>query len=377
MHAVSRSFASVLLFTACTSAPPSWSPTPLDLGAGQAAEQAELELARARMDEERYDAAWTRLAPIVAAHPDDLDLGAWFQDLRLELLRTRSSVDPELEPWSGVATAEEGLRKMYAARAEAQPEAARLILAARAETDAIAALELLDRALARAPSEAWAHYGKAHALLRQRSLARRWELARSSLRRALALDPGHLRARRLQAWMFAQEGTIPRARSALEVWLRQTRNDPRVGRGERREAEIDLALVMVLDGQPKSARRILAELEGSRVHRDRRLAILAVAESAMGDLSAALDTARRAASANPAEVLPVVQQALILQYWLDDRAAADVLWREVIDRARRAPELGTLLQGFRAQAMLEENAREATAEGSSEDLEPSSQDSPR
>ena len=347
------------LVGACSSAPPSWGPSPLFLLPEDRSELAELDRARARMDEGRFESAWERLAPVVARHGRDLDLGAWFQDLRLELLRAGSTVDPELEPWTGKGEAEEGLRKFYAFKVDEDPSPVSLILAARAETDAIAALELLDRALTLDPDQAWAHYGKAHVLLRQRNLPRRWGSARESLDRALALETGHLRARRLQAWMFAQEGSIPRARSALELWLKQTQGDPRVGSRVRREAEVDLALLQVLDGQPRAARRLLAQLEGTRVHRDRRLAVLAVAESAMGDLEAALDTSRRAASANPKEVLPVVQQALILQYWLDDRKAADVLWREVIERAQQTPEVRTLLQGLRAQAMLERNAAEA------------------
>ena len=80
------------------------------------------------------------------------------------------------------------------------------VLAARVEDDAIAAERMLDLALELDPLCSWAHYGRAHALLRQDWKADRWSEAQSSLDEALARDPGHLRARRLQAWMHAQEG---------------------------------------------------------------------------------------------------------------------------------------------------------------------------
>jgi tetratricopeptide (TPR) repeat protein len=345
-----------------------WACRTTDLGwrasepAWGARERAELAQARTATDAGRTEEAWAIVAPLSAADPADLDLGVWLQDLRLELAASGSRLDPALDPLLGTDEPEEIVRKLYAAIAHDSATPQALILAARVESDAIASLTLLDQALILAPDLAWVHYGKAHALLRNKTLVKRWQLAREAVQRALALDPGLIGARRLEAWMLAQEGTVSGARGALETWLQRTRDDVRVGAREREEAEIDLALLRVLDGDPSHGRELLAHLEGSTADRDRRLAVLAVAAAEMGDVGEAMEAARRAEAAAPEKVLPLVQQALLQQYWLGDQQAAKELWTEVIARVSGNPDIGTLLQGMRAKLLLEREAAEAASE---------------
>lgn len=325
--------------------------------------------ARRLIEAAEWDAVWELVAPLVAAHEENVELGALLQDIELERLeRGRSPAaflagDAGGEPAPELAPAD-ALQRHYARRAQDLASPARLILAARAESDAIAALTLLERALEADPESAWAHYGRAHAVLQDTGLKKRWATAREALEAALARDPGSIRARRLQAWMLAQEGASAAAANALRAWLEHTRDDPRVAPGERVDAELDLALLQVLAGQPGEARRLLLRLEGTQRGRDRRLMILAAAEQALGDADAALDAARRARGASAGGVLPAVQKALLYEYWLDDAEAATREWERVIEAAASSPEMSTLLEAMRAQAMLERAAeRDEPREG--------------
>ena len=232
---------------------------------------------------------------------------------------------------------------------------ARFVLAARAETDAIAALTLLDRALELDPTCAWAHYGKAHALLRDRGATDRWAKARESLARALIHDPAHLRARRLECWMLAQEGQASVAADAMEIWLNETRQDPRVATEDRHRVQLDLSIAWILQGHAKEADDLLVSMEGSELERPRRLAILAVALHEQGRFEEALDVALRAERASPGSLLPVVHQAILLQHDLDDREAAEARWREVAEKA--GGDLASILQGVRARVELERGER--------------------
>ncbi len=325
--------------------------------------RSELAAARAATDAGRIEEAWAVVAPLAAADPSDLDLAVWLQDLRLELAEGDSQLDPVLALEPETDGPEERIRKLYATLAREHESPAALVLAARVESDAIASISLLDRALELEPDFTWANYGKAHALLQNKTVVKRWQLAREALQRALVRDPGLIGARRLEAWMLAQEGTVREARAALEMWLQRTQTDVRVGSREREEAEVDLALLRVLDGDPQHARELLEHLEGSAVERDRRLTVLAVAAAEMGDLDAAMEAAHNAAGAAPEEVLPLVQQALLQQYWLGDEQAAKDLWAEVIAHSAGTPDIRTLLQGMRAKLLLEREAGEGSAGG--------------
>jgi tetratricopeptide (TPR) repeat protein len=314
--------------------------------------------ARAELDGGRLNAARTRLATLTEVHPDNLELGFWLQDVELHLLERGSSVaGATAEPGSANGSPDQVLRKLYRERVTEQPSVAGFVLAARAESDALAAENLLERALELDPDCAWAHYGRAHALLRQRLRVDRWRVAREALGRAILLEPSHLRARRLEAWMLAQEGDAPGAAHALEVWLTRTLRDPRVPSEDRGTAQLDLAIAWILEGNPRAARDMLLGLEGLADGRPRRLAILAVALHELGQVEEALDAARRAEDAQPGSLLPVVQQAILLGGELDDRAAAQARWRAVAEGAGAEGagdgNLAMMLQGLRARVELE------------------------
>lgn len=311
-------------------------------------------LAAARDDQAagRLEQARRRLATLLGGAPDNLELGVVLQDVERQLLERGDPANPQLaEALAGHPEPAEALRSLYASRAEASPSVAGFVLAARAETDAIAEQTLLERALELDPSCAWAHYGRAHALLRDRPRTDRWVRAREALARALQLDPAHLRARRLEAWIFAQEGDAAAAARALEVWLRRTAGDPRVVRAERLTAQLDLAIAWVMSGHSPEAVSLLAGLEGEPHERSRRLAVLAVALHQDGQFEAALDAARRAESAEPGSLLPVVQQALLLQHDLGDPEAAEARWRAVAEGG--GADLASMLQVLRARVELE------------------------
>jgi len=320
--------------------------------------------ARERMEAREWVRAYELMAPLASAQPGNIQIGTWLQELELKLIEEGLAQDePEL---ASIAAEDEpfaALRRTYAQRAESTPSAPAFVLAARLEEDAIAAERLLRRAIEIDSECSWAHYGRAHALLRNKGEEDRWQASRTALSRALEIEPGHLAARRLQSWMLVQEGAIDEATSALETWLEATRGDLRVAEDERVEVSLDLAMTLVLAGSSGAARDLLVSLEGTSVARARRLMILAAAEQALGDQLAALDAARRAEGAAETGVLPLVQQALLYQYFIGDLEAAEAEWNEVLERARSEPDLSTLLEGFRAQVMLERaTARRAAAE---------------
>lgn len=322
--------------------------------------RAEYRAARDFAEAGEWESSWGLLVPLTRAHPYNLQLAVDLQEVELELLAARSPADPALAALAREPDPEEALRKAYAERAEADATVVNFVLAARLESDSIACQHLLDRALELDPGCAWAHYGQAHALLRQRGKNDRWLEAGEALARALELDPGHVGARRLEAWMRAQEGAVSVAAKFLGTWLEVTRDDPRVTTEARITAELDLALFLLLDGRPARARELLAGLEGNTVARGRRLALLAATEQALGDLFAALDAARRAEGAMKDDLLPHLQQAVLYEYWLEDDEAAERQWRKVTELSRGNTELSGLLQVLRAQVMLEryEQARD-------------------
>ncbi|MEE8468259.1 MAG: hypothetical protein V3T22_07375 [Planctomycetota bacterium] len=301
----------------------------------------------------RWEAAWSLLDPLAREHRDNIAVGLWLQETELALLTAGSTVSPVLAALEGDGDPLSKLRAYYLERVFDSPSVAGYLLAARLETDAIAALNQLERALELDPGCAWAHYGWAHAVWRLRFKVDRWRLARSSLTRALELDPGHLRARRLEGWMYAQEGTLEEAAWSLQTWLIETQGDPRVTVESRVEVELDMALVWIQRRYAKQARDLLFTLQGEPHQRARRLAILAVAEHELGHLEAALDAARRAEDAAPGALLPVVQQALIHQFGRLDPAAATAQWTRVVERASEGGAAADSLHNLRALVELE------------------------
>jgi hypothetical protein len=330
------------LCASCSSHRPRWEATWQSPGAEfEPREELALRAARTYYDEGKLEAAVDLLKPVARNARDNLELGFWLQDLEWE--------------WAEQMGQETGpFVTAYADRARSDPTPANLILAARL-MEGPEALALLDGALKLDQDHAWAHYTRSHVLLGERSRADRWPAARAALSRALELDPSHLRARHLEAWILAQEGDVAQASTALERWLDQTRRDPRVAHAVRLEAEVDLALMWVRMGLAEEAEALLLTHAGQEVGRVRRLAVLAVAQHEQGRIEASLDTARRAELADPAALLPIVQQALLhgQRGRLDDLDRARKRWQEVVDAAAHQGDLAGLLQSVRARLHLE------------------------
>ena len=117
-------------------------------------------------------------------------------------------------------------------------------------------------ALSLAPNLACATW-KAHALLRNKTLVKRWQLAREAVQRALALDPGLIVARRLRPGCSRKRALVSGARGALETWLERTgrRGDRRAASAERKPRSI--CAPCVLDGDPQHGRELLAHPEAA------------------------------------------------------------------------------------------------------------------
>lgn len=344
----------LLLLAGCASGPDAWEPTwagsTLDFTVGD-----RLELGRARADLEagRLVEARQRLLELSERFPDELDVGVMLQDAELALWESGRTPVPGADP-------DEALEARYRDLAETRISVANYVLAARAARDPMVRSGYLVRAIELDPNSAWAHYGLAHSVLQQR-LQYRWSEARESLNQALIADPGHLWARRMESWMLSQEGASDKAAEALERWLVVTETDPRVSSERRTEARIDLALIWVLSGRIEAALEELRSLTGNPVDRSRRLAVLAVAQQEGGDIARALDASRRAYLADGSSLLPLVQEALMHQYWTGDLEAAEVQWEVIVDAAEDSGELGALLQSFRARVELERMAGQEAA----------------
>ncbi|MBL6757273.1 MAG: hypothetical protein ISQ11_12765 [Planctomycetes bacterium] len=324
-------------------------------------EQADFAGARAMLDGGQRLSALAALRDLAAADEGNLELASWVQDVESDLLQDgvpAGELFPALRAGERLAASrdlapEDGLRLVYADRAEESPTVQALILAARVETDGMAAESLLRRALELDPVCSWAHYGLAHVLLEKRSQPDRWSLARASLQRALEIEPGNLRARRLEAWMLAEEGSRDVAETQLRRWLEESAGDPRVSGAERVEAQLDLALLLLLRGEDRRAARLLEDLEGEPTGRARRWMLLTVARQEGGDLLGALDATLRAQGAAAGEVLPLVQEALLSEAFLDRPEQASALWEEVAALAGDGTSITDLVQGLRARVRME------------------------
>ena len=324
-------------------------------------EQADFAGARAMLDGGQRLSALAALRDLAAADEGNLELASWVQDVESDLLQDgvpAGELFPALRAGERLAASrdlapEDGLRLVYADRAEESPTVQALILAARVETDGMAAESLLRRALELDPVCSWAHYGLAHVLLEKRSQPDRWSLARASLQRALEIEPGNLRARRLEAWMLAEEGSRDVAETQLRRWLEESAGDPRVSGAGRVEAQLDLALLLLLRGEDRRAARLLEDLEGEPTGRARRWMLLTVARQEGGDLLGALDATLRAQGAAAGEVLPLVQEALLSEAFLDRPEQASALWEEVAALAGDGTSITDLVQGLRARVRME------------------------
>ena len=163
--------------------------------------------------------------------------------------------------------------------------------------------------------------------------------------------------------MAAQEGSRTDAEALLVRWIEEVEGDPRISDAERVAARLDLALLLLLRGEDRSALRLLEDLEGERHDRARRLMLLTVARQEGGDALGALDAALRAQGAGmEGEALPLVQEALVLELFLGRPDEAEQRWQEVARLGEGAANLAELIQGLRARVRLERAADAAQGE---------------
>lgn len=287
-------------------------------------------------------AALARLSALAEVHPESVLVGRWLEEAQLAAARAAGEPEPAGR-----------LRREWRERAEASPTPALLLLAARLEDDTPAALRLIDRALARAPENVWAHYARAWVTARSGD----WSEAEASLQEALARDPGHLPARRLEAWLLARAGRTAEAAALLSAWLERAPDSLFVSHREVEVARLDLVLDLLHLGRNAQAARRLAEVDEGAVVPWRRLSARAALLQAEGRLLEALACAREARDSDPQAILPRVQEALLLERDLGDPEGARQAWRGVLTVAAGRDDLGALLQRARAQVHLERLGR--------------------
>ena len=290
-------------------------------------------------------------------HPECIYLALWQQEAEIAELGL-DAVWPgrtgAAKPSEEQRDALEALRQRWRGRAEVtEARVVDFVAAARLETDAPAARLLLDGAERLDPRCAWVPYARAFLAAREDD----WPAVNAEIERARALDPGHLPTRWLEAWTLARGGSPGVAHEALENWLERARGDARIDTQLVDEAELDLAVTSVLEGEPKAAREWLDQLEGQLSNPARALCARASAEEALGESEHALELAQKAAELDPNALLPLVQQALLWQHWRKDPARAETEWLKVLTLARSSPELGALFERLRARVMLDRRAR--------------------
>lgn len=358
-------------------------PGPYDRFAGdaEAVERAPLELARARqeLDAGDADAARARLLELAALHPANLYVATALQDVELALLRTGGDIaelDRALET-SGLpsdGSPQVRLRRWYRLRSEnsdasgstvvGEPardgfandalsaEAFALVLAARVENDAPSALLLLEQAVRADPDCVWAHLGRAHFLLREGELG----AGRTALDRAIALDAGHPRVRRLEATLLERLGERDAARRLLETWIEEVAGDWRVPDGDVVDANLDL---VTYDVEADRAERALARLDALYVEapdrRARALLLRSAALAILGRYEDCLDAVVEARFLGAGSYLAQEHEARLLQDGLGDAVGALDAWRAVRELAGTlAPSSGAAaLATLRARAEIE------------------------
>lgn len=322
---------------------------------------AALTQARERLAARDFPAARNLLESLRAQHPESIYVGIWLQELELAEQGLDALPRAALSDPLRSARAEELLRE-WRRIAEQQPSAANFVLAARLEQDPSAARSMLARAASLDPACPWVPYARAFLAARERD----WPTAARELNEALRWEPGHRPSRWLQAWTLARGGDPKEARARLATWLEATNGDPRIETRMRAEAELDLALLEMLEGDPAAAARSLEKLQGSDLAESARiLCARASAAQARGEFDLALRLADEASRVDPEAMLPLVQRAILEQRQGRDLERAYALWAEVERRAGASREFSAVLEQLRArveQERLERAANRARSE---------------
>jgi len=314
-----------------------------------------LRSARELLESGHAEEALEALVALRVRHPECVYLAFWQEEAEiskaaLDTVWPGSPGDAQPSPEQQEAIGD--LRALWRTRAEAGG-VVELLAAARLESEPEAARALLDKAAKLDPTCAWVPYARAFLAAREHD----WSGVDQELQRSVALDPGHLPSFWLESWSRARGGDSEAARAALEIWIERATGDVRIPATRLRGAELELAVLSVLAGDPKLAREWLDKLEKELPGESRALCVRACAEQELGHVDAALALAEQAQSAAPNALLPLVQQALLWQYWKKDLARAEALWGEVLTLSRSSPELGALFERLRARVLLDRRAK--------------------
>lgn len=281
---------------------------------------------------ERKDAR-RLLARILLANPDLLTARFMLQELDLTA------------PGADVAVLAASARARAAEPGAAPIEA---LLAARLEPDGEAARLLVEGALAANLGTDFAaacRYALAHLALERGDGA----AARNALDVSLELDPGGLRARRLEARLAAADGEAARADALLDHWLDLSEEAPEISGEVWYAACVELSTVRAALDDSDGAREALARLEAGRAalgatpfpaapraQEADALFARAALDAEDGEPMAALEKVRAARKLvdedSRAGRLAMVDEALLAELFLDRDLDAAAAWRAVLER---------------------------------------------
>ncbi len=320
----------------------------------------DLTLARTAFEHGRPREAHRILRRYAVEQPELLPIRVFLQEVELALLEAGEVVGGFAVADSSKAAA--SLGDVYRDAADAQPGAARYVLAARLATEASVALALLDQARAEDSRCVWVHYAIAWWNTRQRL----YPAARASVADAFELDGGHLPTMRLHATHLAGAGEIRPAIDCLRAWLARTELSPLVAPSVRAEAYIDLAALYLLQEEPAKALDLVSAIDrADLVHPARAELVRAAALDELDESSLALSAARRARDLAPDSSLALVYQALLLEVQgnhLQERQTWELLLAETEAIEKEADDdpldFSELLIRLRARARLATLERE-------------------
>lgn len=320
-------------------------------GADRDAEQALFD-ARVALEGGDWELADDQLQAVLAAQPENLT--AMFLEQELALARP------------GADSAE--LAAAARARATRQGRAVvDVLLAARLETDREAARLRLEGALASempADLEAACRYALAYVRYQQGDNAGAFD----EVTRAVALDPGALRARRLEARLVAGGKDAERGVALLEHWLDQAELAPEVSSDLWYGALVELAGVQLASGATgdcEDTLERLAEGRGAgrfRAPSDRRRAIQLLLRAAIdaddGEPELAIQRVLEARTLVPASSrlarLALIDKALLDELYLGRELDAIAAWEAVLARFEAATNVDSdeLLRALEARVRL-------------------------
>lgn len=274
--------------------------------------------------------------------PETVPFGIWWQECEVAL--------------GGV----DALRARSEERATLRPNVGSELLAARAQTDDIEAEKWLARAEARDPDCVWIHHARAFLALREGHM----DEARLALERALAADPGHLAARRLEVRMLVRDGATEAARMRLAGWIARADDDPRVLPRDLADAQLDFALLSLGAVEVDDAELALGTLDPDRVEPWRLAAAQACVAHERGDYALARRHVDQARASAPREILPAVQEALLFDDAEPDPFRARAAWIAVRELATTSDDLLGAFETLRARVRIERIDRDAAAAAS-------------